>query len=148
MRLPRILAAYAFSSNTYELLDAPSTPDLPTYSPTMSSSSSSTKRRRQSSSVSHHPRVRIRVQSQSSSVSVAAIVFLPVVALTAGFLIYHFIFRSDAIEEFFHGFPDVPEYDEYVAWEDRLPQHNASLAFPEGLTGCAARTRTPFTQSR
>ncbi|KAG8990815.1 hypothetical protein FRB94_013086 [Tulasnella sp. JGI-2019a] len=132
MRLPRILAAYTFSSSpTYELLDAPS---LPTSTTAASSSSSGVKRRRMSSSAStHQPRIRIRVQSQP--VSIAAIIFFPVVALTAGFLIYHFIFRFDAVEEFFHGYPDVPEYDEYVAWEDRLPQHNTSLEFPEGLNG-------------
>ncbi|KAG8855398.1 hypothetical protein FRB96_007055 [Tulasnella sp. 330] len=135
MRLPRILAAYAFSSNTYELVDAPPTPELPTCNPTATSLSSSTKRRRQSSSAAHQPRVRVRVHTQSSTVSVAALVFLPAVALTAGFLIYHFIFRFDAVEEFFHGFPDVPEYDEYVAWEDHLPQHNTSLAYPEGPNG-------------
>ncbi|KAG8905668.1 hypothetical protein FRB99_008440 [Tulasnella sp. 403] len=66
--------------------------------------------------------------------SILTLVF-PLVLFTAAIVSYHFIFRLSAIDELVYGYPDVPEYDEYFEWEDRLPQHNSSLPFPEGLSG-------------
>lgn len=127
MRLPTFLAST--STNTYRPLDTAS--ELPL------SGTHASKRRRMSTSST--PRLRARAHS------VAAIAFLPVVALTAGFIIYHFVFRFTLVDQFVYGFPDVPEYDEYFDWEDRLPQHNTSLPYPEGPNGCAALRRASAT---
>ena len=62
-------------------------------------------------------------------------ILFPVVVFGFCVLAYHFVFRLYIVDEFVYGYPDVPDYDEYVAWEAKLPQHNASLPFPEGRNG-------------
>ncbi|KIO23715.1 hypothetical protein M407DRAFT_107536 [Tulasnella calospora MUT 4182] len=118
-------AAPSSSSSNYELLH--SSPELPTPSSTRPRPSHT--RNRSSISYGYH---RVRLRSNSALASLA---FVPIVLLGLGFIIYHFVFRIYVVDEFVYGLPDVPEYDEYFAWEDRLPQHNSTLEFPEGPNG-------------
>lgn len=109
--------------HSYELIE-PTSPVLPTTRPGFHGHS------RSRSSISHYHKPRLR-----NPAAVAYLALIPIVLFTAALLIYHFVSRLFAVNEYVYGYPDVPEYDEYFTWEDRLPQHNASLEYPEGANG-------------
>lgn len=123
-----IRAAAAPAAPNYELIH--SSPEAPHPSSSTTRSRPSHTRNRSSISYGYH-----RVRLRSGNSALAALAFVPIVLLTVGFVLYHFVFRFSVVDEFVYGYPDVPEYDEYFAWEDRLPQHNSSLEFPEGPNG-------------
>lgn len=108
----------------YELLQSPAE------SPTTSTRPRPSHTRNRSSISYGYHRVRLR-----SNAAVATLAFVPIVLFGLAFIVYHFVFRIYVVDEFVYGVPNVPEYDEYFAWEDRLPQHNSSLEFPEGPNG-------------
>ncbi|KAG8988282.1 hypothetical protein FRB90_002849 [Tulasnella sp. 427] len=129
------------SSPTYELLgSSSSSPDLPAPSTHPRPAYTHARRRSSTSSFNYH-RARLRPHQHQHQHHgpyfhvIPPIAFVPVVVFALGFIVYHFVFRIYVVDEFVYGYPDVPDYDEYWAWEDKLPQHNTSLEFPEGANG-------------
>ena len=104
------------SRNAYELIETPSDPGSPL--------------RRAHCTPHLHTR-------SAKRATVFAISFTPILAFATGLIIYHFVFRLVFVDRFIYGVPDLPNYDQWEIWEDRLPQHNSSLEYPEGHNGYA-----------